>query len=92
VFSGMRAVDPDRPRTVGSLAAGALALTLALAWLNLLLTGRWAAVEGALHGWRLPWYSAALALATTLVATSRRRLGSAARIGRPAAVFNLDLF
>jgi len=83
----MRAVDPDRPRTVGSLAAGALALTLALAWLNLLLTGRWAAVEGALHGWRLPWYSAALALATTLVATSRRRLGSAARIGRPAAVF-----
>jgi hypothetical protein len=69
-----------------SLAAGALALTLSLAWLNLLLTGRWAAIDGALHGWRLPWYTAALALTSVLLAMTRRRVGDDARLGHHAAL------
>ena len=65
--------------------SGALALTLTLAWLNLFLTARWAAVDGALHGWRLPWYAAALALTTVGFAIDRRRLGRHVSLGRPVA-------
>lgn len=59
----------------GRIAAAALGLTLGLAWGNLALTGRWADVPGALHGSRLPLYSALLACATiglVLAVTSRR--------------------
>ena len=48
-------------------------LSLALAWANYLLTWRWAGEAGALHGWRSPWYAAALAAATLLAAASWRR-------------------
>ena len=39
----------------------ALAIALAFAWVNFLSTARWANLPGALQGWRLPWYAAALA-------------------------------
>lgn len=47
-------------------ARGVLLLSLAVAWLNFLLTSRWALVPGTLHGWRRPYYIAALAVATLL--------------------------
>lgn len=56
---------PDATRH-GRIIQVALLASLAVAWLNLLLTTRWASEPGALHGWRLPWYGAALALATGL--------------------------
>ncbi len=63
-----------------------LVLSLALAWLNLLLTGRWASIAGALHGARLPWYAAALTIATVAAAGTIRRLGSPANLGRRTAI------
>ena len=42
----------------------ALALSLGLAWANFQGTTRWAEVAGALHGWKAPWYLAALSLTT----------------------------
>jgi len=51
----------------------ALLLALGLAWANYVLTGRWANEPGALHGWRSPWYAAALAAATALALVWWRR-------------------
>lgn len=68
------------------LPFAALALALVLAWLNFLLTSRWAAVPGALHGWRKPWYAAALLAATVLTIASRRHLGAPVRIGRAVSI------
>jgi hypothetical protein len=62
----------------------ALAIALLLAWLNFLLTSKWAALPGALNGWRQPWYAAALLAATALALTTRRQIGGPVRIG-PAA-------
>jgi hypothetical protein len=59
-----------------------LALSLVLAWLNFLLTAKWAAIPGALNGPRWPWYGAALLAATVLTVGARRRVGSPARTGR----------
>lgn len=53
----------------------ALLLSIALAWANYLLTWRWANEAGALHGWRSPWYAAALVAVTILAALWRRRRG-----------------
>ena len=53
-----------------------------LAWLNFLLTGKWASLPGALNGWRQPWYAAALLAATALTLTTRRQVGAPTRIGR----------
>ena len=47
-------------------ARAALLLSLALAWLNLLLTARWAAVPGSVNGPKYPFYVAALTLASIL--------------------------
>lgn len=44
----------------------ALLASLALLWLNFLLTARWAAVPGALHGPKWPFVAALLALTTAL--------------------------
>jgi hypothetical protein len=63
-----------------------LAGGLLLAWLNFLLTAKWAALPGALHGWRRPWYAAALVATTILAVAARRHIGSPARIGRPASL------
>jgi hypothetical protein len=63
----------------------ALAVALVLAWLNFLTTAKWAALPGALHGWRKPWYAAALVAATVLTIATRRHVGRPARIGRVAA-------
>lgn len=68
------------------LAGGALALTLTLAWCNLLLTARWASIDGALHGWRLPWYTASLALTTMLFVMTRRRPAVETSVDRPVAL------
>ena len=54
------AVQPDS----GGGARLALAVALALAWTNLLTTGRWADEPGALHGRRLWPYAMTLAVAT----------------------------
>ncbi len=52
----------------------ALAASLAVAWVNLSMTGRWADEPGALHGWRLWPYAATLAAATlTTVLAGRLR-------------------
>lgn len=45
----------------------ALLASLALLWLNYLLTARWAAVEGSLHGPKEPWFVAALLVATAFM-------------------------
>jgi hypothetical protein len=68
-----------------------IAVALLLAWLNFLLTGKWAALPGALHGWRQPWYAAALIAVTVLAITTRRQLGTPVRIGRPASLTLLIL-
>jgi hypothetical protein len=62
----------------------ALIAVLLLAWLNFLLTGRWAAFPGALNGWRQPWYAAALLASTFLTLATWRRIGTPVTIGRAA--------
>src|SRR4051794_23057876 len=64
----------------------ALAVSLLLAWLNFVLTGKWAQLPGALNGWRQPWYAAALIAATVLTIATRRRVGQPARIGRALSI------
>lgn len=60
----------------------ALAVSLALAWLNVLTTSRWASLPGALNGWKRPWYALALAAATLLAIATWRRVGRPVRLGR----------
>ncbi len=74
----MRVIRPIGPR-VPLIAA------LGLAWLNFLLTVKWAYIPGALNGPKRPWYAAALAVATVLAFASRR-LG---RRAAPVAVWPL---
>ena len=59
----------------------ALAIALAFAWVNFLSTARWANLPGALQGWRLPWYAAALAAATAGALWHRRRIGQPVSLG-----------
>jgi hypothetical protein len=68
----------------GPLAA--LAVSIALAWANFLLTGRWGDLPGALNGARRPFYAAALLALTGLAFTTRRRVGHPARLGRAASL------
>lgn len=65
------------------LPLAALIAVLLLAWLNFLLTGRWAAFPGALNGWRQPWYAAALLASTILALAAWRQVGMPVTIGRP---------
>ncbi|HEX6210152.1 MAG TPA: hypothetical protein VF136_05210 [Methylomirabilota bacterium] len=65
--------------------AAALGLTLAIAWINLSLTGRWADVPGALHGARLPLYAALLVFTTAGVIGAMVR-GRSARDPFPATL------
>ena len=69
-----------------NLPLAALAASLLLAWLNFLLTGKWAGLPGALNGWRQPWYAAALIAATVLTIATRHEVGKPARIGRAASI------
>jgi hypothetical protein len=48
-----------------------LICSIAIAWLNFLLTSRWAHVPGTLHGWRRPYYLAALSVLTVLALRGR---------------------
>ena len=64
----------------------ALWTALAFAWLNFLTTVRYEAVPGALHGWRRPWYAAALVAVTILTFTQRRRVGAPVPLGRGGSV------
>jgi hypothetical protein len=57
------------------LARLALGLGLVVAWLNFLLTAKWAHLPGALHAARRPFYAAALIAATVLVIWGRRAAG-----------------
>jgi hypothetical protein len=68
------AVQPDS----GGAARLALAIALALAWTNLLTTGRWADEPGALHGWRLWPYGVTLAVATLVTLVWGRKQGAPA--------------
>src|SRR5687768_7162642 len=61
---------------------GALLLSLLFAWLNLLLTGRWADVPGALHGWRWPYYAASLAALSALAIARHRAIGRSVSLPR----------
>ncbi len=63
-----------------------LSASLLLAWLNFLLTGRWAALHGSLHGWKEPWYAAALLGATILTAAGWRHVGRPALLPKPVSV------
>jgi hypothetical protein len=77
-----------RRRLPGWIPLAALAAALAIAWLNFLFTNKWAALPGALNGWRRPWYAAALLAASALVVVSRKAVGTPIRFGRlvPALV------
>jgi hypothetical protein len=81
--SPVDAPQVDRSRTTAFIALG---LCLGLAWINFLTTGRWASQPGALHGWRAPYYAAALAIASVLLVRSRATLGRPAALGRIALV------
>jgi hypothetical protein len=61
----------------------ALAFALAVAWLNFLLTVKWALLPGALNGWKRPWYAAALVAATWLTFSSARHAGPVRLKGLP---------
>ena len=67
-----------------SLAA--LAFALVLAWANFLTTGRFAALPGALHGWREPWYAASLVAATALTLTGWRKVGQPVDLKSPIGI------
>src|SRR6185295_19632649 len=64
----------------------ALAIALALAWLNFFFTTKWASIDGALHGRKAPWYAAALVAATVLAIANHRRVGQPVRLGRLPSV------
>jgi hypothetical protein len=64
----------------------ALSVSLLLAWLNFLLTARWAHLPGALHGWREPWVAAALLFATVATIASWRAIGTRGTVWRAALV------
>lgn len=66
-----------------------LALSVLLAWANFLFTGKWAALPGALRGWKAPWYGAALAATTILLVLRHRQVGKPASPGRLAMVLLL---
>ncbi|MCC7009486.1 MAG: hypothetical protein IT184_11790 [Acidobacteria bacterium] len=66
----------SRLRLPGWAPRAALAIALLLAWGNFLFTSKWAYIEGSLHGWRRPWYAAALVAATILAIRQRARVGS----------------
>jgi hypothetical protein len=72
-------------RLPGWAPFAALAGALILGWLNFLLTARWAALPGALNGWRRPWYAVALLATTILLIVTRRLVGGPVRLGRPAS-------
>ena len=59
-----------------------LVLSLALAWLNFVLTAKWAAIPGALNGPRWPFYASALVAATALAIVRRREIGRPVDFGR----------
>ena len=63
-----RATDAFTPRV-------ALVVALGVAWLNFLLTVKWAHLPGSLNGWKRPWYAAALAAATLFTLFSRNKPG-----------------
>jgi hypothetical protein len=74
-------------RRIPSMATlAALAISLVLAWSNLVLTTRWAAVAGSLHGSRRPWYVVALIAATVLLIATWRTVGRPVRIGHAAQI------
>jgi hypothetical protein len=75
---------PWRGTVPGWAPLAAIAITLAIGWLNFFTTERWAEVPGSLHGWREPWYGAALAVATVLAVAARRRMGQGVRLGSGA--------
>lgn len=71
----------------------ALLTSLALFWLNFLLTSRWAAVPGALHGPKRPVFVAILIAATVLALLARRpgvvAFGTEARIAAAIGLASL---
>lgn len=67
----------------------ALLLGLLLAWLNFLLTARWAGIEGSLRGGKAPWYAVALLVTTILAVVQRRRVGQPVSLGALPAVLTL---
>jgi hypothetical protein len=71
-----------RPEATAIAARVTVAVALLLAWLNFLLTTRWATVPGSLHGAREPWYAAALLTATVLLAMQWRSIGRPVSVGR----------
>jgi hypothetical protein len=77
------------PRALPAWAPGAaLGAALLFAWLNFVTTGRWAHLPGALQGWRLPLYAAALSVATVAALAGWRRIGRPASVG-PAWAWGL---
>jgi hypothetical protein len=73
-------------RLPGWAPLAALTVSLVLAWLNFLLTAKWAALPGALNGWRKPLYAAALLAATAVAIGTRRHVGRPVRIGQAWAM------
>src|SRR5207237_6049310 len=59
------------PDTDRHIARAALLVSLAGAWLNLLLTTRWSSIAGSVNGPKRPYFVAALIAATALPLTFR---------------------
>jgi hypothetical protein len=74
----------------------ALAIALAVAWCNFLLTVKWAAFPGALNGWKRPWYAAALLSASILLArkpvAARVRLPGVRWLAAAASIYIVFVF
>jgi hypothetical protein len=71
-------------------ARRALLAALAIGWLNFLTTSRWAAVPGALHGWRAPWIIAALGVSSVLAMVAGRRPSSPLGVTASRVVLGLS--
>lgn len=78
----LRDLGPER---AAAIPRAALMLALGLSWITFLTTGRWADVPGSLHGWRQPWFAAALLAASVLAIRDWRRIGQPVRLGAPIA-------
>ncbi len=81
-------MSPADPKATAARAT--LALSLLLAWMNFLLTTRWAAFPGSLHGARQPFYAVALLAATVLLIRHWKSIGRSVSLGRkiPTTLLN----
>jgi hypothetical protein len=90
-MSSMRISDgarlPFRLPTWAPYAA--LLIGLIVSWANFIGTIKWAALAGALNGWKRPWYATALVAASILTIVKRRSVGREVQLGTVVPVLLL---